>query len=266
MLIQCKECPTIFKIKPSLLGKRKFCSSICQHKDLSKKFNKKQEVPCDNCGTKKLKKKSGIRKTNFCNHACKAEYQKKNALALGLPKKDRVEVKCEECDEKYEVVRSRLHTTRFCSIKCLGAWNGRNASLILTKKVTLNCTHCTKEFKRKPCEVKADRNYCSYECMGEHYSESGLFSGENSPTWQGGEIDYYGKNWRSQRRKARERDNFTCQDCKITENEYGMEMSVHHKIRFRKFDGDYLKANKLSNLVCVCEPCHRIRHSKEIGE
>ncbi|RBW70653.1 hypothetical protein DS031_06135 [Bacillus taeanensis] len=99
--------------------------------------------------------------------------------------------------------------------------------------------------------------------MGIFYEQSKMFSGENSGTWAGGDIDYYGPNWRSQRRKARERDYFTCQDCGITEEEFGQELSVHHIIPFRNFNGNWEKANQLSNLVALCEyPCHRKRHSK----
>lgn len=39
-----------------------------------------------------------------------------------------------------------------------------------------------------------------------------------------------------------------------------MELSVHHIVPFISFD-DYLEANKLDNLVSVCEPCHRKIHS-----
>ena len=46
----------------------------------------------------------------------------------------------------------------------------------------------------------------------------------------------------------------------IKESKYGQELSVHHIIPFCLVD-DYLIANKLTNLVSVCEPCHRIIHS-----
>jgi len=96
--------------------------------------------------------------------------------------------------------------------------------------------------------------------MYEYYSKEGLFSGENSGTWNGGKKTYYGENWLSQRRKVRKRDNYTCQKCGITEDEYGQELSVHHIIPFVYFD-NYTEANKEDNLVSVCEPCHRKIHS-----
>ncbi len=103
--------------------------------------------------------------------------------------------------------------------------------------------------------------------MGKYYSESKMFSGENSGTWNGGDISYYGPNWLSQRRLARERDQFNCQSCGITEEQYGKELSVHHIIPFRNFKGDWEKANELVNLICLCEyPCHRKRHSKMVDD
>jgi 5-methylcytosine-specific restriction endonuclease McrA len=69
---------------------------------------------------------------------------------------------------------------------------------------------------------------------------------KKSGTWSGGDISYYGPNWLKQRRLARKRK----------------ELSVHHIIPFRSFNGDWERANELPNLICLCEyPCHRKRHS-----
>ena len=101
--------------------------------------------------------------------------------------------------------------------------------------------------------------------MAEYYRESGLFAGPNNPNYTGA-VDahkkYYGPNWRAQRRKARKRDNYTCQVCGITEEEYGQELSVHHITPFVFFES-YLEANRLENLLSVCEICHRKIHSGE---
>lgn len=100
--------------------------------------------------------------------------------------------------------------------------------------------------------------------MASYYLESQRFSGENNGAWRGGDIEYYGADWKKQRRKARERDHYTCQDCGITEDEYGRELSVHHIIPFRQFE-NYQEANRLDNLITLCEsPCHRRRHADKI--
>ncbi|WP_081625671.1 HNH endonuclease [Bacillus sp. 123MFChir2] len=93
----------------------------------------------------------------------------------------------------------------------------------------------------------------------------GRMTAENNPNWTGlghkhGNRKYYGPNWLNQRREARERDNYMCQRCGITEEEYGQEMSVHH-IKPFVLCNDYLEANSLDNLICYCEDCHRKIHS-----
>lgn len=92
--------------------------------------------------------------------------------------------------------------------------------------------------------------------------QSPVRTGEDNWAWKGGEIGYYGPNWYSQRRHARERDNHTCQLCSINKVELGRNMDVHHKIDFKKFDyvpGEndyYLNANQLNNLISLCYRCH----------
>jgi len=70
----------------------------------------------------------------------------------------------------------------------------------------------------------------------------------------------YGTHWNEQRRKARKRDDYTCQGCGITEAEqqenYGCQLEVHHIKPARYFD-DYETANALSNLVSLCTDCHQ---------
>jgi DEAD/DEAH box helicase domain-containing protein len=64
----------------------------------------------------------------------------------------------------------------------------------------------------------------------------------------------YGPNWPTQRDQARARDDYHCQHCGIPER--GRAHHVHHKIPFRAFDS-YQRANRLSNLVTLCQRCHR---------
>lgn len=80
-------------------------------------------------------------------------------------------------------------------------------------------------------------------------------------------MSYYGPNWYSQRKKARKRDNYRCQDCGIKEVNYGQELSIHHIKSFKSFNGDWKSANQLTNLISLCEyPCHRKRHSKMVDD
>lgn len=83
--------------------------------------------------------------------------------------------------------------------------------------------------------------------------------GSRNPWWNGGKVYYYGPNWQRQRSKARKRDNYTCQECGITEIELGQQLAVHHIVKFREFGiKRYKEANALTNLVCLCRTCHPI--------
>jgi predicted DNA-binding protein YlxM (UPF0122 family) len=86
--------------------------------------------------------------------------------------------------------------------------------------------------------------------------DQSYYSGENNPNWKEGHIpSHYGGDWGVQRKKARERDNHTCQRCGKTKEDIGRAISVHHKVPYRNFD-DAQKANKLDNLICLCDTCH----------
>lgn len=77
--------------------------------------------------------------------------------------------------------------------------------------------------------------------------------------------DGYGPNWRAQRKKALERDGYTCQKCgkKADPHRWWKKVHVHHKRKIRlHYDGrtgkiDYENANRLSNLVTLCKRCHK---------
>jgi uncharacterized protein YjcR len=100
---------------------------------------------------------------------------------------------------------------------------------------------------------------CVNDWMQRHGIERRGWSGEDNPMWKGGSADYYGPSWHSARREARERDDYTCQRCGMTDAEhtaqYGQALHVHHIEPFRTFD-DHTKANRLENLITLCRDCH----------
>lgn len=118
------------------------------------------------------------------------------------------------------------------------------------------CRVCDKLIWNQP---KKHHQFCSIECKDIGTS---IFTNERNIV-RGKYKKYYGENWLPQRDRARKRDNYCCQKCGITEKEYGKQLSVHHIIPFITFES-YLEANKLHNLICVCEPCHRKIHSGEL--
>jgi hypothetical protein len=275
MIKDCLNCGKEIKVKPSHFERKKFCSRKCKgefqtkHPEAFEHLKTQKMVPCDNCGKKVFRKPSVLKNHNhvFCNQGCKAEYQSnhKDELFSSL-RKERITLKCEECRKNFNVIPSRFSIAKYCSKECLGKANGRRAKVVLPRRIVTFCDNCPTVIFKKPSEI-TEHNFCSIECMGEYYARTGMFAGINSGTWLGGDINYYGPNWREQRRKARKRDNYTCQDCGKTEAETESELSVHHLIPFRKFNGDWKKANQLSNLITLCEhPCHRKRHSKMVND
>jgi len=76
----------------------------------------------------------------------------------------------------------------------------------------------------------------------------------------------YGSNWPSQRRRALERDLYTCQKCKYKGKKKKRRWDVHvHHIRkiawfanSRTKEVDYKAANDLSNLITLCARCHKV--------
>lgn len=260
------NCSVIIKVKPSHYERKKYCSRKCKGEyqtksgTLNQHLSTKQEVSCSYCKIKIYRKKCHVEKFTdlFCSRACNTLF--KREIKPPGPKRERLSLICQECQKPFEVIKSRKDA-KYCGRNCLGTANGRRAKEKLSKQVMVSCSCCETTFNKKPSVVKP-LNFCTIECMGIYYSQNELFSGENSGTWGGGKISYYGPNWLAQRRAARKRDEHTCQRCRIKEIEYGQELSVHHIIPFSTID-DYKIANELSNLVSVCEPCHRIIHSGE---
>lgn len=267
MTKNCLTCAKVMNVKPSKFERTKYCSRECKAKypkenppEFWTELSMKVDVNCSFCMSAFKRKPSSIKKRNFCSRSCFHKYFKVNKQNQHL--RERIILKCKVCKSSFEVIKSRKSIAKYCSKRCLGLSNGKRGKVQYRKRISVNCYFCGNKFEKKPSTIK-NWNFCSESCMAECYSSTGLFAGPNSPTWQGGDISYYGPNWRRQRNLARKRDGYTCQDCGKSEQEYGRELSVHHLIPYRKFDGNWKEANKLSNLICLCEsPCHRRRHSR----
>ena len=162
-----------------------------------------------------------------------------------------IEKDCIICNRIFSVPFGRRNVVntccKYCQILAL-SWRKNQGRYIL-------CKMCD-----KPIWVMPSRNhkFCSRKC---HSLAMSVFPKEmNLQIIQTGRKKYYGSNWISQRKRARKRDDYTCQKCGISEKNYGHELSVHHKTPFVYFE-TYLEANQLENLVSLCEPCHREMHS-----
>ena len=79
-------------------------------------------------------------------------------------------------------------------------------------------------------------------------------AGEKNPFWKGGKsFELYSKDWYSTLREdIRKRDNYTCQECGIHQDElqgFYKRLDIHHI--------DYNKHNcNPINLITLCRRCH----------
>lgn len=278
---KCKFCNSEIKNKKA----RKYCSEKCRIDNKAKKNNKNiTEKECTECMKKfSVQPKHAIQKT--CSEKCRKDRERRMSLKEKRcviceedfttsggtnvcsteckHKRDskKVERSCIVCKETFYTYPSRIKreaSMKCCSMECY------RESRRTGKSSNCSCDECGSRFYKAPSlQKKHNNNFCSHQCMGKYYSDNMLFAGENSGSYIGSydsHKKYYGEDWRKQRRIARERDNYTCQKCGIHEDDYGMEMSVHHIIPFVIFDSSE-DANKLDNLKCLCEPCHRLEHS-----
>jgi len=60
-----------------------------------------------------------------------------------------------------------------------------------------------------------------------------------------------GFDWKKIKKIVKERDNYTCQICGITEKDTKQYLQVHHLIKYSIF-----KDNDLDNLITLCPKCH----------
>ncbi len=161
-----------------------------------------------------------------------------------MPRK-RVTIACQTCGHAFEVQPSRLKhgRGRSCSPSCQHAATAAK----LSRQVEITCIGCGATFSRAPRHIgpNGKGKYCSRPCRDANRI------GSAHPQFISGDGGYRGPNWQAQKRKARKRDDDTCQRC------FAPGRDVHHIRPYRLFDGDYIAANALANLRTLCHRCHR---------
>jgi len=177
-----------------------------------------------------------------CSLACRK--------ALYYPDK-RTTTTCPTCGKVFEYLKT--WPRKYCSRLCAAKATVDNIDKWQPSLYTATCEQCGKDFETTPKRTRG--RFCSRRCHGDWLKEHAP-TGEDHPSWKGGTIPYYGKDWRQQRRAARRRDNYTCQRCGITEDQLRRRLDVHHIRRFGDFS-DYREANKVSNLISLCPVCHK---------
>lgn len=171
-------------------------------------------------------------------------YCSRECTDLGRRKK--IECICKQCGKTFMIAPSRFGANGrpYCSRECYEQSRPKKAECI--------CGYCGISFYEYPNDIdRGHGKYCSKKCMGLGKS------GEKHPHWRGGHSNYRGPNWNRQRKAAYERDNGTCQYCGKKPKQGEHRCEVHHIIRFMDFNGDYIAANQLTNLITLCQHCHQ---------
>lgn len=191
---------------------------------------------CEQCGKEFQRRPIDIAKGggHYCSNKC-----------TGIARRKTVECVCKTCNKTFEVIPSNAQRgAKFCSYECY--------HLSMHNQIECTCKYCGRTFMTPPSKSNKQRGfYCSRKC------HSAANSGAANPVWRGGHTHYRGNNWSIQRRLARERDGNVCQSCHRKPRKSEKLFHIHHIKPFRYFNGDYLSANDLSNLITLCPTCHK---------
>jgi len=174
-----------------------------------------------------------------------------------------VEVECHNCGEAFYKKPARIKRSErlYCSVECKNEWRvgeftGENATNWKDATRELECSQCGVQFRRYESRITSENAFCSRECLDEW----------NTRTGRGGKWSVsHGLLWEQQRKRAFKRDSHECQDCGMSNAEHQKKHStslhVHHKKPARLF-GDAENAHQLSNLVVLCNSCHKKRETE----
>jgi len=262
--IVCSHCDSIFKRSPSDINDGdNFCSQECW------KSNKNIIVECSYCGAKDsiTKREYQSKDNHFCNFDCLGSWQSENKSGENHPAYNKVDVSCDNCGEIFKRKPSLVETSEknFCDMDCRNqSYNDDDDWDFGPKKTKedIECDNCGIAFEQYPSRVERNEyNFCSKDCHYEFIPKEGLREGKNNPYWSVGETQqYYGPNWENKRKERLKIDNYKCLRCGISNSankeRYGRSLSVHHIIPIKQFNGDYNSANKIQNLVSLCNSCH----------
>lgn len=164
---------------------------------------------------------------------------------------------CEECHHEFPLNQSKKQGKHiFCSLKCAATYQHK----VNPKNILTACSQCTKPIKVFLSTFKKNKHfYCNAICRKLY------IIGKNNPSYRSGmgRKREYSANWKSQRRAALIRDNFTCQYCKKSPKK-PRYLHVHHITPAYIFNGHWEEANKLENLITLCPTCHKKAESGKI--
>lgn len=207
--------------------------------------------PCKLCGKLFHPRRAGQR---YCSTYC----QEENWRKVNIPRqkearrKDRV---CKSCGAEFRTSDSRkLFCTPECRLKFFNDKRDRQRVYLSRRP----CKQCGENFMPRKTRGR-EQLYCSKACMRRAaYVKSRERSQRHAEYRKKYKMD--GNWW-----KALQRDDFTCQICNkqlhpSQWNKRGIRKLVVHHL---DGTGEHEEKNHdLSNLLTVCDPCHRLFHTK----
>lgn len=262
--ITCQYCNTVFYVIPSLAKKRKSCSRHCQ-----REYSKRQRVSlaCAHCGDIFIVDPHRKETAKFCSVKCHNKYMKgkpnpKASLALSgrrspkrIPKENLIKDICRVATKightpssvDYREHGNYDHSTIYTSFN-----NWKDAIEQSGLDYAQMERHISEIRSLATKKTWKDNDaYRESHCQGNHWR------------WAGGCQTWRGPNWNNQSERARERDNYCCQSCGVTQSELGKKLDVHHIQPFREFgfvpykNKNYIQANQIDNLITLCPSCHQ---------
>lgn len=225
----------------------------CSHKCHGEARKQRVQTTCQNCGI--LFEQKPSENKQFCSRKCANHHNNKiNPL-------NHKQCICEWCNKEF--ITRHDAQGRFCSSQCRSEFAATQRPKGIRKPeihITMNCKVCNKPYQTTTHHVRLrGSSCCSRECVA--ILQSQLKRKDGNPNYRGGTILYRGANWGRQSRKALKRDGDKCQICHKKVNRKKHDYGIHHIIAFRLFDGNYVQANQLSNLITLCSSCHaRVEH------
>lgn len=261
--LECNQCGEPYEVLKVRAERSNFCSTECQYNsqgdhwegDDNPRWAEYVTLECVRCGDEYEVVPAREDTSRFCSRECFHASISENRSGENSPSWEggKVELQCDECGSDFKVRPVRTETARFCSRECKDKWQKKG----MTGEANPNwnggleeqtCEQCSEKYHVKPSEAETSR-FCSQQCHAKWQSEN--WRGEDAPAWKGGGYRYYGSSWQPQREEVIKRDGGECVICGDS------EIDAHHIIPFRRFGiENHKEANKLSNLICLCQEHH----------
>lgn len=195
--------------------------------------------------------KSRLEKQLCCSPSCRQKAKANSAK--------RETIICVVCGKQFESWVYRKSTC--CSRKCASKRSNGVPKPTARKPeihVIRQCLICGKPYETTTHQIRLRGSVCcSKQCAHEYQSQ--YIRGDRHHAWKGGKTRFpnRGSNWGKQRKAALNRDNHTCQICgRKPKHGEKRVVAVHHIKPYREFNGDYITANELTNLITLCRRCH----------